>query len=165
MKPSPLAEARIRPARTDKELARASEFLRTPRLTEIVEGHPEERGCVRVCEVDGQILGALLLDPNPIRLRGIAVKCARIVDTGGAQDGRTHFRRTGDSELFEFLIEEFLGYLWAKRYPIAFAHGELALFPAQGFAPCFYHPGAYLVGVDRFQEKRVIVLPENLMAL
>ena len=136
---SRLADARIRPARTEEDLARAREFLQTSRLEEIVEGHPDERGCVRLCELDGHIAGALLLDPNPIRLRGIAVRCARLVDTG-CEDGRPYYRRTGDPELFELLTEEFLGYLWARRYPLAYAHGELALFPALGFTPCFFHP-------------------------
>ena len=32
------------------------------------------------------------------------------------------------------------GYVWARRYPIAYVHGELALYPSHGFVPCFFHP-------------------------
>ncbi|MHC4952927.1 MAG: hypothetical protein ACYTGZ_03490 [Planctomycetota bacterium] len=138
-----LARARIRPARTAEDLDRAEDFLKTRRMREIVEGHPNERGCVRLCEEDGEILGALLLDPSPLRLRGVDVRCARIVETGG-EDGRNRFRTTGDDALFVLLVEEFLGYLWGRRYPVAFVHGELALFPNHGFVPCFYHPRVYL---------------------
>jgi len=138
-----LGRARIRAARSKEDLARAQEFLQTRRMREIVEGHPEERGCVRICEEGGEILGALLLDPSPLRLRGVDVRCVRIVETGG-EDGRKRFRETGDDALFILLIEEFLGYLWGRRYPLAFVHGELALFPSHGFVPCFYHPRVYL---------------------
>jgi len=138
-----LAQARIRPARTEEDLDRAQEFLQTRRMREIVEGHPNERGCVRICEEGDEILGALLLDPSPLRLRGVEIRCARVVECGG-EDGRNLFRTTGDDSLFVLLIEEFLGYLWGRRYPIAFVHGELALFPNHGFVPCFYHPRVYL---------------------
>ncbi|MHC4848722.1 MAG: hypothetical protein ACYTEG_09740 [Planctomycetota bacterium] len=138
-----LGRARIRPARTEKDLLRAEACLQTRRMREIVEGHPDERGCVRICEEGGEILGALLLDPSPLRLRGVDVRCARIVETAG-EDGRKHFRKTGDDALFILLVEEFLGYLWGRRYPLAFVHGELALFPEHGFVPCFYHPRVYL---------------------
>ncbi len=138
-----LGRARIRPARTAEDLKRAGDFLKTKRMREIVEGHPDERGCVRLCEEDGEILGALLLDPSPLRLRGVEIRCARIVETGG-EDGRRLFRETGDDSLFVLLVEEFLGYLWGRRYPVAFVHGELALFPNHGFVPCFYHPRVYL---------------------
>ncbi len=138
-----LSRARIRPARTAEELGRAAEFLGTPRVHAIAEGHPEERGCVRLCEVDGEILAALLADPTPLRIRGVEVRCMRLVETSG-QDGRGRFRETGDDELFGFVLEEFLGYVWARRYPIAFVHGELALYPGHGFVPCFYHPRVYV---------------------
>jgi len=138
-----LGRARIRPARSEEDFERAEEFFKTRRMREIVEGHPDERGCVRLCEEDGEILGALLLDPSPLRLRGVDIRCARIVEAGG-EDGRKHFRETGDDSLFVLLVEEFLGYLWGRRYPIAFVHGELALFPEHGFVPCFYHPRVYL---------------------
>jgi hypothetical protein len=143
MNPALLARARVRPARSEDDLARAEAFLKTPRMREVVEAHPEERGCVRLCEADGEILGALLIDPSPLRVRDVEVRCARVHETGG-EDGRLHFRSTGDDELFVFLIEEFLGYLWARRYPIAYVHGELALFPAHGFVPCFYHPRVFV---------------------
>ncbi|MEM8883640.1 MAG: hypothetical protein AAGD14_06220 [Planctomycetota bacterium] len=138
-----LERARIRPARTEEDLRRAEEFIGSRRMREIVEGHPEERGCVRICEEGDEILAALLLDPSPLRLRGVDVRCARIVETG-AEDGRQRFRATGDDSLFVLLVEEFLGYLWGRRYPVAFVHGELALFPNHGFVPCFYHPRVYL---------------------
>lgn len=134
-----LAQARVRPARSDEDIDRAQEFLRTPRVREIVEGHPEERGCVRICESDGELVGALLIDPTSIYLRETDVRCARLCETGG-EDGRIRFRATGERDLFEFLIEEFLGYVWARRYPIAYVHGELALYPDHGFVPCFFHP-------------------------
>jgi hypothetical protein len=138
-----LARARVRPARSDEDLARAETFLQTPRVREVVEAHPEERGCVRLCEADDELVGALLIDPSPVRIRDVDVRCARIHETSG-EDGRGIFRDNGDDELFVYLIEEFLGYLWARRYPIAYAHGELALYPAHGFVPCFYHPRVYV---------------------
>jgi len=138
---SDLARARIRAARHGDDVARAMQFIRTARAKEILDAHPEERGCVRLLEVDGEILAALLFDPRPIRLRGLPVPCARVVETGG-EDGRPHFRSTGDPEAFDLLVEEFLGYPWARGYAFAYAHGELALFPAHGFVPCFYHPRA-----------------------
>jgi len=144
--PERLKHARIRPARSDDDVARVSEFLQTPRVGEIVDGHPEERGAVRICEIDGKIVAALLLDPSPLPVRGLDVRCARILETGG-EDGRIRFRETGDRELFEFMLEEALGYVWVKRYPISFAHGELALYPEHGFVPCYYHPRVY-VGID-----------------
>ena len=134
-----LAVARVRPARTEEDIDRALEFLRTPRVREVMEGHPEERGCVRLCESNGEIIGALLIDPSSICLRDTLVRCARLCETGG-EDGRIRFRKTGRSDLFEFLIEEFLGYVWARRYPVAYVHGELALYPEQAFVPCFFHP-------------------------
>ncbi len=140
--PDRLSSARIRPARSAEDLERAVDFLGTPRVREIAEGHPEERGAVRLCEIDGELIGALLLDPTPLRLRGIEIRCARILETGG-EDGRRCFRETGDRELFVLLLEEALGYVWIKRYPIVFVHGELALYPAHGFVPCFFHPRAY----------------------
>lgn len=142
-----LSEARIRPARTKEDLDRAVEFLGTPRVRQIAEAHPQERGSVRICEHGGEILGVLLIDPSPLRIRSVPVRCARILETPG-EDGRMLFRRTGQRELFEFMLEEFLGYLWGRRYPCAFVHGELALYPAFGFVPCYYHPRVY-VGVDR----------------
>jgi len=134
-----LSVARVRPARTEEDIERALGFLRTPRVREIVEGHPEERGCVRLCESDGELIGALLIDPSSICLRDTDVRCARLCETGG-EDGRIRFRKTGSTDLFEFLVEEFLGYVWARRYPIAYVHGELALYPGQAFVPCFFHP-------------------------
>ncbi len=138
-----LTRARIRPARTGEDLERAAEFLGTPRVHAIAETHPEERGCVRLCEVDGELLAALLVDPTPLRIRGVEVRCARLVETAG-QDGRRLFRESGEDELFGFVLEEFLGYLWARRFPVAFVHGELALYPAHGFVPCFYHPRVHV---------------------
>jgi len=157
MDPARLADARIRPARGGDDLERASRFLGTPRVREIVDGHPDEKGCVRVCEIDGEIVAALLIDPTPMTVRGVAVRCARLLETG-AEDGRAWFRRTGDDELFGFLLEEFLGYLWARRYPLAYAHGELALFVPQEFVPCFYHPRVYVdvaAGLDAEAPYRV----------
>jgi hypothetical protein len=133
-----LSRARIRPARSREDLDRAADFLGTPRVKEIVEGHPEERGAVRICEADGELIGAILLDPTPIRLRDVDVRCIRILETAG-EDGRSHFRRTGERDLFVLLLEEALGYVWIKRYPLVYVHGELALYPPHGFVPCFYH--------------------------
>jgi len=138
-----LSRARVRPARTERDIARAVEFLKTRRAEEVSLGHPEERGAIRLCEVDGELVAALILDPSPLRMRDVDVACARILESGG-EDGRSHFRRTGDRDLFVYMVEEALGYLWCRRYPIAFVHGELALYPAHGFAPCFYHPRVYL---------------------
>lgn len=134
-----LSRARIRPARSPEDLDRAAEFLGTPRVKEIAEGHPEERGAVRLCEADDELIGAILLDPTPLRLRDVEVRCIRILETAG-EDGRAHFRRTGERDLFVLLLEEALGYVWIKRYPLVYAHGELALYPGHGFVPCFYHP-------------------------
>ncbi|MHC4548684.1 MAG: hypothetical protein ACYTEZ_07885 [Planctomycetota bacterium] len=138
-----LSRAQVRPARSKRDLARAVEFLKTARAEEVALGHPEERGAVRLCEMDGELVAALILDPSPLRLRDVDVRCARILETGG-EDGRRRFRETGDRDLFVYVLEEALGYLWMKRYPIAFVHGELALYPAHGFVPCFYHPRIYL---------------------
>jgi hypothetical protein len=138
-----LSRARVRPARTERDIARAVEFLETRRAEEIVLGHPEERGAIRLCEVDGELVAALMLDPLPLRLRDVDVPCARILESGG-EDGRSRFRETGDRDLFVYMVEEALGYMWFKRYPIAYVHGELALYPAHGFVPCFYHPRVYL---------------------
>jgi len=138
-----LSRARIRPARTAEDVERATEFLKTPRVREIFEGHPEERGAVRLCEVDDELVGALLLDPSPLRLRGVEVRCARLLETGG-EDGRRCFRETGDRDLFVLLLEEALGYVWIKRYPLVYVHGELALYPAHGFVPCFFHPRVHV---------------------
>jgi len=146
--------ARVRPARSDEDLERAAEFLKTPRVHELVSAHPDERGCVRLCESGDEILGAILLDPSPLRIRDVDVPCARIQETPG-EDGRIQYRRTGDESLFEFLIEEFLGYLWARRYPLAYAHGELALYPNHGFVPCFFHPRVYV------DVKRALTLPSR----
>jgi len=150
MDPERLSRARTRPARTEEDLARAERFLATPRVREIAEGHPEERGAIRLCEVDGELVAALLIDPTPLRVRGVNVRCARILETGG-EDGRAHFRKTGDRSLFVLVLEEALGYVWIKRYPIAYVHGELALYPAHGFFPCFYHPRVH-VSVERALE-------------
>jgi len=138
-----LARARVRPARTPEDVRRAARFLQTPMVEAIAAGHPEERGAIRICEVDGEICAVLVIDPMPLRLRDTDVACARIIETRG-EDGRLHFRRTGDRDLFIFMIEEALGYVWLKRYPIAFLHGELALYPDHGFVPCFYHPRVYI---------------------
>jgi hypothetical protein len=138
-----LSRARVRPARTKRDLSRAVEFLKTRRAEEIALGHPEERGAIRLCEVDGELIAALMLDPSPLRLRDVDVPCARILESGG-EDGRGRFRDTGDRNLFVHMVEEALGYMWFKRYPIAYVHGELALYPAHGFVPCFYHPRVYL---------------------
>lgn len=134
-----LGRARIRPARTPEEVARVADFLRAPAARDIALAHPEERGAVRLCEIDGELVAALVLDPRPLRLRGVAVPCLRIVETAG-EDGRRCFRRTGERDLFVLLLEEALGYAWVRRYPLVFVHGELALYPAHGFVPCFYHP-------------------------
>jgi len=138
-----LSDARIRPARTEEDLERAAEFLGTPRVREIVDGHPEERGAVRICELGDRIIGGILLDPTPMRVRGVEVRCARVCETGG-EDGRQRFRETGRRDLFAHLIEETLGYVWVKRYPLAFVHGELSLYPEHGFVPCFWHPRTYV---------------------
>ncbi len=143
LRPEALARARVHLARTEEDLARAVEFFGTSRAREIAEGHPEERGCIRMLELDGNILAALLFDPRPLAIRGAPVPCARIVETAG-EDGRRHFRETGEGEPFEFLLEEMLGYLWARSYPLAYAHGELALYPRKGFVPAFLHPRAYV---------------------
>ena len=143
MDPDKLSVASVRPARTEEDIDRAQEFLRTPRVREIIEAHPEERGCVRLCEAEGELIAALLIDPAPLRIRDVDMRCARLHETGG-EDGRRLFRDTGDPELFEYMMEEFLGYLWARRYPIAYVHGELALYPQHGFVPCFYHPRVYV---------------------
>jgi hypothetical protein len=134
-----LTKARIRPARTPDDVARMVEFLRTPLVRDIARAHPEERGALRMCEIDGELVTAIALDPRPLRVRGVAVPCLRIVETPG-EDGRKHFRRTGQRDLFDLVLEEALGYAWVRRYPLVFVHGELALYPAHGFVPCYYHP-------------------------
>lgn len=134
-----LEGARIFAARTEQEIARACELVRSTRPREIAEAHPEERGCVRLLEIEGKVLAACFFDPLPLRVRDAAVRCARIHEAQGA-DGRAIFRRTGSRDLFDLLYEEMLGYLWARGYPMAYAHGELTLFPQHGFVPCFYHP-------------------------
>ncbi len=141
--PADLARARIRRPTTQEDLDRATKFLDTPHAREIVEAHPEERGSIRFLEVDDRILAAILFNPVPLMVRGTPVPCARILETD-AEDGRAYFRKTGDRELFDLMIEELLGYLWARRYPLCYAHGELALFAPQGFAPCFYHARVHL---------------------
>jgi hypothetical protein len=141
--PADLARARIRRPTTQEDLDRATAFLETPHAREIVEAHPEERGSIRFLEVDDRILAAILFNPVPLLVRGTPVRCARILETN-AEDGRAYFRETGDRELFDLMIEELLGYLWARRYPLCYAHGELALYAPQGFAPCFYHARVYL---------------------
>ena len=137
--PDELARATIRRTRSAEDVERAQSVLKTNRATNILEAHPEERGSVRILEVDGVVRAALLFDPAPLEIRGVEVRCARIVETDG-ENGRKHFRATGDRELFDLLIEELFGYLWARRYPLVYAHGELALFGTQHFVPCFYHP-------------------------
>jgi hypothetical protein len=134
-----LTGARIRPARTPEDVARLAAFLKAPLVRDISLAHPEERGALRLCEAGGELIAGLVLDPRPLRVRGVAVPCLRIVETGG-EDGRKRFRRTGNRDLFVFLLEEALGYAWVRRYPLVFVHGELALYPAHGFVPCFYHP-------------------------
>lgn len=98
-----LTRARIRPARTKDEVARVAEFLRAPAARDIALAHPEERGAVRLCEIDGELVAALVLDPRPLRLRGVAVPCLRIVETAG-EDGRKRFRKTGERDLFVLLL-------------------------------------------------------------
>ncbi|MFQ5844269.1 MAG: hypothetical protein ACE5JG_04695 [Planctomycetota bacterium] len=134
-----LARASIRRARTEQDLERAAAVLKTSRARDIREAHPEERGAVRMLEVDGEVLAGLLFDPSPLELRGVPIRTARLVETDG-ENGRPCFRATGDPELFDLLMEELLGYLWARGYPLACAHGELVLFVRHGFVPCFYHP-------------------------
>lgn len=138
-----LARARVRAARTPEEIDAARRILESDRPREFAESYPDERGCTRILEIDGEAMAAVLFAPAPIQVRGRAVRCARLVEVPG-EDGRPHFRETGDRELFDFLIEELMGYLWARGYPLAYAHGELALFPQHGFVPCFLHPRVYV---------------------
>lgn len=141
--PAWLEHARIRAVANEDDLKRAEDFLESHRVRAVAEGHPEEPGAVRICEVDGEIKAALVLDPLPLRVRDVDVGCVRLVETGG-EDGRAYFRETGERELFDFLLEDALGYAWVRGYPLAFVHGELALYPAHGFVPCYYHPRVYI---------------------
>jgi len=149
-----LARARIRRPRNKDEIKKATEFLKTPHAPEILEAHPEERGSMRFMEIDDKIVAALLFNPREFPVREAHVGCARIFETD-AEDGRHYFRRTGDRELFDLMIEELLGYLWVRGYPLCYAHGELALYVPQGFSPCFYHPR---VSID---VKTALALPAN----
>ena len=132
------AHASRRPRNKD-EIKKTTEFLQTPHAPEILEAHPDERGAMRFMEIDGKVVAALLFNPREFNVRGVPVKCARIFETD-AEDGRHYFRKTGDRELFDLMIEELLGYLWVRKYALCYAHGEMALYVPQGFAPCFYHP-------------------------
>jgi hypothetical protein len=116
-----------------------SEFLTSSSISRIYHDHPDEPECVRVAEIDDEIVGGLVYRREGLRIGPAIVPYAYLKEVSG-ESGPQAFRRTGEHGLFDRLLTDAMADLARRHVPLAFAHGELALYTRHGFVPCFYHP-------------------------
>jgi hypothetical protein len=114
-------------------------LLVSPGLVELYRDHPQEPECVRVAVREDDLVGGLAYRRSVLRIDAAGLALAYLREVSG-ESGKTAFRRTGEYELFDRLLGDTLDDLGRRDVPLAFAHGELALFTRHGFVPCFYHP-------------------------
>ena len=116
-----------------------AELLTHSSIPRIYGDHPDEPECVRIAEADGEIVGGLVYRRDGLRIGSAVLPYAYIKEISG-ESGPGAFRRTGEHGLFDRLLTDALADLTRRDVPMAFAHGELALYTRHGFVPCFYHP-------------------------
>jgi hypothetical protein len=116
-----------------------SKLLTSSSVASIYRDHPDEPECVRVAESDGELVGGLVYRRDGLRIGSAIVPYAYVKEVSG-EAGPGAFRRTGEHGLFDRLLNDTIADLARRRVPVAFAHGELALYTRHGFVPCFYHP-------------------------
>ena len=141
------AEAReagsIRLAGSPEDLDLAVDLLKANGIREIAKQQEDEPGSVRLLIRDGKAVGAIVHRRETWKIGSAKLKVARLWECSG-ETGDSSFRITGDRSLFDELVADWIGHLGANGYHLAYAHGELALWPVHGFFPSFYHPRVYV---------------------
>jgi len=138
-----LDEYRVDAAVSRKEIKRACRLLDSPSVKSIAEEQKDEPGSIRLLVSGKEILGALVHRREEWDIGKATLKVARLFAVSGTS-GDDSFRATGLREQFDFLIKDWCAYLRKTGYHLAFAHGELALWPVHDFIPCFFHPRVYI---------------------
>jgi hypothetical protein len=133
----------VRPATSKKDVARAAKILSSPGIREIAKDQKDEPGSILLLEVDGEVVGGLVHRRETWDVGAAALKVARVWEVSG-ESGEHAFRETGRRDVFDRLVSDWCRHLEESGYHLAYAHGELALWPVHGFYPCFWHPRVYV---------------------
>jgi len=137
------ADHRVDAAVSRRDIKRASKLLGSPSIRSIADEQKDEPGSVRLLVAAGETLGALVHRREEWEVGEATLKVARVHAVTGTS-GEDSFRHTGDREVFDLLVADWCRYLKKSGYHLAFAHGELALWPVHDFIPCFFHPRVYI---------------------
>jgi len=128
-----------RPATGEDEARQLGEFLSSSSVVDVYRQHPDEPECVRVAMREDELVGGLVYRRDILRLETAEIPFAFLREVTG-ESGPDAFRFTGEHALFDRLLGDALADLARRHVPLAFVHGELALFTRHGFVPSFYHP-------------------------
>lgn len=140
----------IRPAESPEDIEHAARLLSSPAIKRLAEEQRDEPGSIRLFVRDGQPVGAIAHRREQWTIGSARLKVARAWECSG-EYGEKAFRRTGDREVFDALVEDWLFSLRQAGYHLAYTHGELALWPSHDFVPSFFH-ARVLVPVSRALE-------------
>jgi len=136
-------EYRVDAAISRREIKRAIRLLGSSAIKAIAEEQRDEPGSIRLLVVGKEVLGALVHRREEWEIGKAKLKVARLFAVTGTS-GDDSFRATGLRENFDFLVKDWCAYLRKTGYHLAFAHGELALWPVHDFVPSFFHPRVYI---------------------
>lgn len=128
----------IRPAESPEDIDHAARLLSSPAIKRLAEEQLDEPGSVRLLIRDGQPVGAIVHRREEWEVGSSRLKVARVWECSGEFDEQA-FRRTGKRDVFDALVEDWLFSLRQDGYHLAYAHGELALWPRHDFVPSFFH--------------------------
>ncbi|MEN8149529.1 MAG: hypothetical protein ABFS86_06880 [Planctomycetota bacterium] len=156
------ADFRVDAAVSRKDVKRASKLLSSPAIKAIADEQKDEPGSVRLLISDSETLGALVHRREEWEIGAAKLKVARLHAVSGTS-GEDAFRHTGDREVFDALVGDWCRYLSKAGYHLAFAHGELALWPVHEFVPCFFHPRVYIPTAKALKLKPVLKV-RNVMS-
>jgi hypothetical protein len=128
----------VRPAAGPEDIAHAARLLSSPAIKRIAEEQKDEPGSIRLLHRDGEPVGAIAHRREEWEIGSSKLKVARVWECSGEYDEQA-FRNTGDRAVFDALVEDWLFGLRGEGYQLAYAHGELALWPEHDFVPSFFH--------------------------
>ncbi len=137
----------IRPAESREDVEHAARLLSSPAIKAFADEQRDEPGSIRLLTQNGDPVGAIAHRREYWELGSARLKVARAWECTG-EFGDHSFRRTGNRSEFDALVADWLTSLSENGYHLAYAHGELALWPTHGFVPSFFH-ARVLVPVSR----------------
>jgi hypothetical protein len=128
----------IRPAESREDVEHAARLLSSPAIKAFADEQQDEPGSVRLLTRDGDPVGAIAHRREIWEIGSARLKVARAWECTG-EFGESAFRKTGNRDDFDALVADWLASLSGNGYHLAYTHGELALWPAHGFVPSFFH--------------------------